>query len=204
MPWVTDSRTAGYLGPTSAPPLDDDAFYDFLHDLIAGITGMAGNMIRPAWVEEPANQPPLPDNWCAFAVNSEEFDWMPAVIHLPDGEGQDRLSRHIESTITVTFFGPKGAANAGLLRDGLFVAQNTAMLRAASMGVIEINQFTLSPELFRNNRWYNRVDIVLRIRREQVRFYPVRNIVQAEGTVTANTFTDHTVDREFETDVVPG
>jgi hypothetical protein len=58
MPFVPDSRTAGYLGPRDTPQqLVDGAWDDFLHDVIAGTTGLDPTLVRPRWQSEPPNIP---------------------------------------------------------------------------------------------------------------------------------------------------
>ena len=199
--WVTDSRFPGYLGPAQPYPPDDDELVDILHDVIAGVTGLSPALVRPSWQPESPNIPDINVNWCGFGTSGESFDWMPAIEHIGDGDGHDELHRNIESVIHVTFYGPNAARYAALLRDGLFIEQNAANLRAMSMAVVEVQEFILTPELFRDDRWYNRADLDFTIRREVVRRYEVLNILKAEGTVMANPpGADHTVDVDWDTD----
>ena len=54
-----DSSTGGPIAPvpTSAAPLEGKALNDFLNELIAGITGLDGTMVRPSFQTVPANVP---------------------------------------------------------------------------------------------------------------------------------------------------
>ena len=52
------SATGGFLSPLSTPaPLEDQALADFFQQYVAGITGIAGNLVRPRWQAEPPNIP---------------------------------------------------------------------------------------------------------------------------------------------------
>jgi hypothetical protein len=186
--WVTNSSFAGYFGPKGTPapqPLEDDAFDDFLHDVIAGVTGLDNKLVRPGWQKEPPNQPDIDTDWVGFRVTNQVADWMPAVVHDDAGDGQDLYQRHVTTTVLCVFYGPSAGSYAALLRDGLGVWQNQAALRAASIALVELGDFTSAPELFRQ-QWLNRVDTNMVLRREIRRNYPVLNLLRATGTVVGN------------------
>lgn len=200
MVWVPDSSSAGYLGPKNTPaPVTDDAWDDFLHDVIAGITGLDNTKVLPGWQEEPPVWPsPRTTDWMSFRVTNQEADWMPAVTHDGTGDGQDLFQRHETSTVLCVFYGPNAAKFAGYLRDGIYLWQNMAALRAANVGLVEVMGFVSAPEMFRQ-MWINRVDTNLILRREIRRNYPVLNLLSAAGTVTGNGPGTHTVTSEFDT-----
>lgn len=175
---------------------------NFLHDLIAGVTGLPNDLVRLGWQQEPPNTPPIDADWAAFRIVQTTSDWQPAIRHKPDGDGTDIFQRHSVSTVRCTFYGPNAEANASLLRDGVFIDQNQATLRANGMGIVECGDHVNVPEFVRG-RWWNRVDTDLVIRREVRREYPVLNILRSTGTVTGNGPGDDTVESHFDTGDVP-
>lgn len=63
------SATGGYLLPEQSPaPLEGDALDDFFHDIVAGITGLDTNLVRPRWQETPPPAPKRGTNWAAVGV----------------------------------------------------------------------------------------------------------------------------------------
>lgn len=195
MAWVPDSSEAGYLGPKTTPaPLSDDAWEDFLHDLIAGVTGLANDRVLPAWQENPPNWPLRTTDWVSFRITSQTTDEFPAVVHDGTGDGQDLYQAHETSDTTCIVYGPNAGRFAGLLRDGLKVWQNQAPLRAIGAGLVEVGRFTSAPELL-NSVWLNRIDLTFAVRRPIRRNFPVLNLVRASGTVSS----DSDADSQFDT-----
>jgi hypothetical protein len=185
MAWQPDSTTSGFIGPNASPtPLQDDAYDDLLHDLIAGITNIAPDLIRPRWQPEPPPRPDISVDWVAFGITEVDQDWLPSIVHVDTGEGFDAFQRFEVNTVLVTFYGPNSGRNVGLLKDGLFIDQNVAELRKNAVAIVEVGASTTAPELF-NQRWQDRTDLPVHLRREIRRDYPVRNLLRAQGTITA-------------------
>lgn len=213
---VPDSRTAGYLGPAAQPaPAEDNAWDDFLYDLFIGITNLPENLVRPRWQPEPPVQPDVGVDWMAFGTSGTEGLWRAPVTHFPgtaapdgtqaspDGDGFSLLQEHETSTVLCVFYGPHANATAALLRDGLRIDQNQAVLRAAGAALVECGPFTRAPELFKQ-QWLNRVDMNVVFRREIRRVYPELNLLRAQGTITSNDPGSRTVEDQFDTDNVEG
>lgn len=189
MTWVPDSRQAGYLGPDTSPqPSHDVSWEDFLHDIIAGITGLDPTLVRPRWQPEPPDMPDLGVNWVAFGVTESQVDFEPWVGHNDAGNGglgQDILQEHQVDTVMCSFYGPHAGRYASYLRRGFYIEQNRAVLRANAAGLVEVTALNRSPEYIRN-QWLDRVDTNVIIRRE-IRFnYDVCTLIQATGLITAN------------------
>ena len=189
MVWVPDSTTPGYLGPRAAPsphPLYDDEWDNFLHDMIAGITGLESTLIRPRWQPEPPNMPDFNVDWVGFGVMSTEVDFCPAIVHVDTGTDEyDALQEHEIDTVLCSFYGLNCSRYASYLRRGLFLDQNRAIFRANAVGLVEVSAFTAAPELYKE-RWLDRIDTNVLLRRE-IRFdYSVRTIQRAYGTIKAN------------------
>lgn len=51
-----DTTTPGYLPPSTSPAYDA-ALDQMFHDLVMGITGLTGDLVRPRWQAEPPQQP---------------------------------------------------------------------------------------------------------------------------------------------------
>jgi hypothetical protein len=65
-----NSASGGYLVPVSPLPLDDEELGRRLSNVVAGVTGIPGNLVRPRWQKNP---PPIPDegvDWVAVGVTS--------------------------------------------------------------------------------------------------------------------------------------
>lgn len=188
---MNDSSTGGPLAPTSAAVSDDDALDDVFQALVAGITGIAGALVRPRYQAEPPNLPAFATDWCAIGVvDRRPADTYPFVKHdgaANGGRGQDVLVRHEELIVRASFYGPNAGSNAALLRDGLAIKQNLDPLFEATprMQLAYVGDAERAPELLKN-KMTNRWDFPFTVRRAVVRTYPVLNIVEADGTLEAN------------------
>ncbi|GHE70024.1 bacteriophage protein [Camelimonas fluminis] len=179
------SSTGGYLTPEAIPsPLEDDGLDDFLQAMVAGITGLPGKMVRPRWQPIPPKQPTPETDWSAIGITTRTPDDNAVVIHRPDGEGADALQRHEEFDALASFYGPNCQQYAGRLRDGLSIAQNREPMQRLGMGLVNVGNIVLLPELL-NQRWLRRADLTVRIRRQIDRTYPVLNILSSGGTIHA-------------------
>jgi len=205
MAFATDTRFAGFLGPQASPqPAVDDAWENFLHDVIAGITGLDPMLVRPRWQPEPPDMPDFDVDWMAFGITDAQFDFEPALIQYDDGNsghGQELLQEHEVDTVMCSFYGPNGGRYASYLRRGLFIWQNRAVLRANACGIVEIATTNRAPEYIRE-QWLNRIDMNVILRREIRYLYNVNNIVRAVGTMIGNG-PDYTIEVDIDTDNVP-
>lgn len=176
------SAVAGYLDPADAPaPLADDALDDFLHDVVAAISGLPGELVRPRWQENPPNMPDRGITWCGVAVTDQKADVF--AVEQPADDGLSiNLIRHESLTVIGTFYGPKAGAVAGRLRDGLAVSQNREALLQAGMGLVEVGGPFGAGELIKE-KWIARADLMIMMRREIRRFYPVVSLLSAHGAL---------------------
>lgn len=180
-----NSTAAGYLTPFDAPaPIEEDALDQFFHDVIAGITGVDGKLVRPRWQEVPLNMPPANSSWIAFGVTNQIEDFNGYVEH---AEGKDTLQRYETLDLMVSSYGPKAATNLGRLLDGLEIEQNRAVLTANGMGVLEATDKVNAPVLVKD-RWRKRIDSTIKIRREIRREYDIRDIASALVTLDVEKF----------------
>lgn len=186
-----DSSVAGYLGQTSGP-IEGSALQDFLQAVIAGITGIAGQYVRPRWQPEPPNLPGYGSDWCAFGIVSREADPFGMTQHDPagnGGSGSDNVSRHENLDVLVSFYGPNADANAGQLRDGLLIDQNRAALTAADISLIGIGEVVSVPSLVKD-RWLYRVDLPVFLRRLTTRTFNILTIESGQIVLDNEHYTE--------------
>jgi len=186
MPFVTDSRFAGYLGPAvpGPNPPQDDTWEDFLHDVFAGVTGLDPTLVRPRWQEEPPLRPDISVNWMAFGTTNTRTDPRPVFIHIGEGEGYDALQEMEESEILCSFYGPNNEYYQSLCRRGLWVEQNLAVFRLNAVALVDTTGFTRAAELVKE-RWWPRTDMTVTIRREIRYNYNVLNLLRAQVDLNA-------------------
>lgn len=177
---MSDSSTGGYLAPAVAsPPLEDDALDDVLHDLVAGVTGLPGAMVRPRWQPTVPKQPEPSVNWCAIGVTTQDNDAGPAIQHDPTGDGSDVYQRHQDVELLCTFYGPAAKGYAQRLIDGLAIPQNSEQLGLNDMKFVSAGTIRPAPDLV-NQQWVRRYDVTVTLRRKITRTYPVLNLLSAQ------------------------
>jgi hypothetical protein len=194
------SATGGYLLPAQSPaPLEGQALLRFLQQIIVGVTGMDGDMVRPYWQTEPPVIPNQGEAWIAFKITKRPSDEFPFIGRLPwvTENANDHMQRHEEIEILTTFYdtgGSTGDDNSGgladyyaaLFRDGMMVPQNREPLLLAGMGLVRTGTPVAVPSLVKT-RWQYRVDLDWVIRRQIDRDYPVQTLVAANGTIYTDT-----------------
>ncbi|MBB3006038.1 phage neck terminator protein [Cupriavidus alkaliphilus] len=173
------SATGGYLAPTAPVPPEDDALDDLLQGLVAGVTGLPGNLVRPRWQPTVPKQPEPSVNWCALGVTEQENDAGPAIQHGPTGDGHDEYQRHQDIRLLCTFYGPAAKGYAQRLADGLAIPQNREQLRPNDMAFVSASEIRATPD-FVNQQWVRRYDLTLLLRRKITRTYPVLNLLSAQ------------------------
>lgn len=170
------SATGGYLRPTNTV-LDDGALLDFLHDVIAGVTGIGSELVRPSFQANPPTRPSIDVNWCGFAILNRRTE------ALPWSKQQDSTTelqtRNELFDLMVSFYGPNCTAYAGILRDGLQVPQNLEQLFAAGIAPNGTQDIVYLPELI-NDRYYERADITVNMNRDVSRTYDILTLQSAE------------------------
>lgn len=180
---MTDSSTGGYLAPLSPAPAADDVLENQIQAAIVGITALAGRMVRPVWQPDPPAKEDLHIDWCAYRIVASDANWLPSIVHHPEGEGTDEAIRQEEVEVLASFYGPNAYGLAARLRDGLSIPQNQEALRAQGFGFVEAARIWAAPD-FVNNQWVRRQDLRFKLTRAVSRTYGVRNLLSAEGSIT--------------------
>jgi hypothetical protein len=179
------SNQAGYLLPVAPNPLQGVGLQNFLQEVLVGITGMDGKLVRPRWQSEPPDIPIAGTVWCAFGITSRIKDTFAFTKHVPGNAdvGTDVLQRQEELHITASFYdlGSEGQADqyAELLADGFQIAQNREVLQSQGFAFVNSGDLTPMPVLLKE-RWQYRVDVELVIRRQIDRIYNVLNLESAQ------------------------
>ncbi len=171
---ATDSSIAGYLTPVAAP-VYGDALDDVLQAVIVGLTGIAGNLVRPRWQPEPPQQPAFTTNWVAFGLVRQVDDTFAYVGHDPAGNGSDDVQMDELLYVLHSFYGPDCHALCARFRAGLMVEQNRDALTAANIALMEVQDATHLPALLKE-RWVKRIDVTVVYRRRTSRTYNVLTI----------------------------
>lgn len=173
--------TEPYLRPnfTDEPPLGL-TLEQFIQTVLVGMTGIDGTLVRAKWQPEPPKQPDIMVNWLAFAISTTTPDANGFLGVTKTGRVQ--YQRHETLDISCSIYGPNAYDTMRLIRDGFQVPQNFDNLRVANMGFVEVGQGIHMPELI-NERWFNRFEVSVVLRRETQRFYPVLTFLSAHGTI---------------------
>ena len=168
----------------SGPVQGKEALEDVFHDLIAGVLGLPGQLVRPTSQLYGVKAPGDEVDWCAFDVRQLGAAGGTAEItHVPDAQnGHDRLVTHKPVQVLLYFYGPGASELADALVDGLQVEQNRAILRKNNMGFVNAGPQVAVPEN-RNAKWLARTDLTLNFNRQVTREYAVKDISSVSGGI---------------------
>jgi hypothetical protein len=197
---TNDSTTGGILLPTDVTAPAYDAELDAVfQQLVTGLTGLPGSLVRPRWQATQPKQPEASQNWVAIGATSIESDgWGAVIAHNDSGSGNDSVTRWEILTVLVSAYGPAAMRYASQIRDGLFLPQNAEFLRANDMGMIDSDQIRTLPNLV-NQVYRHRYDIQFRLRRKATRTYAIRNLAAVEIDLhTANPETETIIPLDLE------
>lgn len=188
-PVPNTSAAAGYLTPT-VEPVEGDAFDDFLQQIVVGITGMQGSLVRPRWQPTLPKMPEQSVSWCAIGVTStDDLSVRGQMRHDPnakivaDGDGSDHSIGWDRVTVLVSMYGPEAQANASMLANGLRVSQNREAMARAGVGLVSTGPRRQMSAVMPNQQVTRRIDMEIKLDRVVARTYQVYNLLSAQGAV---------------------
>lgn len=172
---------SNYILPASTTPLPRSLNLEqFIQTVIVGVSGLSGTLVRPKWQIAPPKQPEISQDWIAMGVNVSTPD---ANAYLGVNEANATTSqRHEALEIGCSIYGPNALSTCELIRDGFQIPNNREALTAANMGFVETGPIVHFPELI-NERWFNRYEMSIFLRREIQRTYPILTVLSARGTI---------------------
>lgn len=171
-----DSTSSGYITPTGDAPLYDSALEQSINNLIQEITGLSAELV---FIKRPIALMQIPQNdvtCCAFDITSVQYSANPAYVQVSDAAGE-QWSQEI-LLILCCFYGANGAGTAALLRDGLYVSQNSAELNRIGLSFQECGPIFNRSEII-NEQWNRRYDIDVKLRRKIIRSHNIESLLAA-------------------------
>lgn len=196
---AADSSEQGYLRPV-ATPIYGEPLEDLFQRVIVGITGLAGELVRPKYQTDPPTWPGFDVDWCAYSVYVEPTLFNAYKALSDDGvytiQGTETLN------VTVSFYGPNYQHTERAWRDGMQLAQNRDELVAVG---IQFEQFAdpVTVPLLLKERWVKHIDIRGTFHRWASRIFAVRTLQWADGTIYADQTPEGETIGTFHTDPPP-
>jgi hypothetical protein len=181
-----DSTTAGHITPTGTAPAADLDLDTILQNIVAGLTGLDGTLVRPRYQPVTPKEKPISTTWAAVAATNVYPDSSPAIVHDPTGDGQDTLIRHERIEGLLTTYGPQGQQYAEMFRDGFWLSQNAAMLDEYNMSFVDVGPIRSLHE-YVNQQARRRCDLTFTLRRKITRTYGIKNILSADVELIIDT-----------------
>ena len=185
---MSTSATGGYLVPSATNSIEDEALRVFFQQMVSGITGIDGTMVRPRWQAEPPSMPSFGTNWAAIGVTKRTRDVNSYIKHVSKSDvngnniGSDFVHRTEVLDVLCSFYGPNCEGNSELLAMGLEVDQNREAMQLAGYGLVCVEDAIMMADL-QNDRWLTRIDLPFQMRRAQLYQYPVLDLIAAQGTI---------------------
>lgn len=157
-----------------------------LQSWLVGLTGLADDLVRPAWQPDP---PPIPafetPCWIAISIMRLESDWDAVTQHWSGTEGPggpcDTVYRSQTIHLILTFYGKDASDYATIVRMGAGLKQNDEALGDWIRLVSVDEQVNVSEYL--KGRWQKRVDVGVVLRRAVQFTYAVLDVAGTYGTI---------------------
>lgn len=178
------SATGGFLSSNGIPALPGNlSLEQFLQTIFVGLSGLSGDLVRPKWQMDPPKQPDITVDWLGFALMENDADFN-AYVGI-DQSGNNVFQRMEALTVQCSFYGPNALSYLQTVRDGFQIKQNLEALESAKMGYVSTSKAVRVPDLV-NERWMQRWEMSVSLRREILRVYPILTFLTGAGTLNSN------------------
>lgn len=177
---MPDTTALGYMIPSQVP-VADRPLEDIMQAAIRGITGLAGQWVRPQTPEIISNRPEVTQDWISFRITPREFDFDPHINHQPAAleTGASEVSRDEVMETALSFYGPAAHQYLNRWVNGLNIDQNRWSLMDAGIKLQSHGQPVTLPALVKEH-WQRRIDLTsIFVRRSKV-IYPIRTVTGGE------------------------
>lgn len=98
------------------------------------------------------------------------------------GVNTNVFQRHEDLEVQCSFYGPDADDIASSVRDGFQLGQNREALGLANMGFVGTSSARRVPDLV-NERWIDRFEMSVFLRRERLRVYPILTFTSVSGVI---------------------
>lgn len=173
---MPDTTALGYMLP-SQEPVADRALEDIMQAAIRGITGLAGQWVRPQAPEVISNRPEVTQDWISFRIAPRESDFDPHINHQPSAleTGASEVSRDEVFELVMSFYGPAGHQLLNRWINGIQIDQNRWTLMDHGIKFQNHGQPVTLPALVKEH-WQRRLDLTSTFARRSKVVYPVRTV----------------------------
>lgn len=173
------SATGGYLLPAVPCGLPGGlTLEEFIQTVLVGVSGLPADLVRPKYQINPPKQPDIGTNWLAYGILEDDADPFAYNDIRPD---QSNVFQRMENLpVGCSFYGTHALEYAKLLRDGFQIGQNREALQAAKMDFVSTSKATRAPDIV-NERWLDRWEMVVNLRAEIIRTYPILTFLSFNG-----------------------
>lgn len=189
------SATGGYLTATTQT-IEGIPFRRFIGSVLVGVSGLQSEYVRPSFQ---INPPPMPDidiNWIAYNIVNRQGDFSTYQKESADGLTTTQTQNE-ECDIAVIFYGPDCLSLAAMVRDAFDIPQNQETLQNNGMAMIGTSDIIRAPELI-NDRYFDRADMTITIRREIRRDFSVLSFADVCGNIAGNRYGSSVISHTFE------
>ncbi len=162
-----------YIDPLPPPPINDNDLEDVLTALVSGITGIAGELVRPRWQPEPPDQPDFAVDWASIGITATEPDAFSYQEQIDASTVQ--LEQDEKLTVLLSCYGPNAQAMMSRFQQGIQMERNREVLAPLFLKFLSGTTARQVPALLKD-RWVKRFDSNLFFSRRIKRRYTVAAI----------------------------
>lgn len=177
---MADTTTLGFMTPAEEPTADRP-LEDIFQEALRGITGLAGQFVRPQAPATISNQPEVTVDWISFRVVSTGHDFDAHLEHqsalLTNGGSIQTRDEMVD--LVASFYGPNAHLYLNRWITGLAVDQNRWTLMDHGIKFREQGKPVNLPALVKEN-WQRRLDLTTTFARRIKVTLPIRSIADAE------------------------